>query len=88
MTTSIDIPVEMLTPADYSSQQEYEVGMRTLEILIREYEAGKPDMSVKQVLEEIGVPHCPLDEDEVLTLNEDNYKVAKLSVERFRATIH
>ena len=50
---------DMLTPTDYASQEEYDIAMKTLEILIREYESGKPEISLKKVLTEIGAPSPP-----------------------------
>lgn len=79
---------DMLTPTDYASQEEYDIAMQTLEILIREYESGKPEISLKKVLSEIGAPIHPQDEKEVVELQDENYEIAKLSVERYRATIH
>ena len=79
---------EMLTPTDYSSQEEYDIAMRTLEILLREYDKGTPTISLAQILNEIGAPTKDADEQEEMCLAKENYEIAKLSVERFRATIH
>ena len=80
--------IEMLTPTDYSNQEEYDIAMRTLEILLREYDKGTPTISLAQILNEIGAPAKDADEQEEMCLAEENSEIAKLSVERFRATIH
>lgn len=79
---------EMLIPTDYASQEEYDIAMKTLEILIREYETGKPKTTLRKVLSEIGAEVHPEDASDEVELQKENYEIAKLSVERYRATIH
>lgn len=80
--------IEMLTPADYDSNESYEVAMKTLEILIREFDKGSPQISMVRIFNEIGAPIHPSDEKEIIQLTQENIECARLSVERYRSTLH